>query len=634
MTGALADLPWLLPAPPDFKARARAALAAPAADPREIRKLAGYALDLSSLDLMGKLVRKHRAALIRSGGLTPFRLGIASSHTMGHVASALPGTALRHNLIVDVVLAGMGPTPPLLVSPESELGRADPDAILIAFDYRVLGLAEAQLTPHEAEIAVGGAIEFVTEFAAGVRNMGTTCILQTLVPPASPVFGSLDGRVPGSVRAMIERFNEKLVYEVASERDLVFDAAFLASAVGLSSWNHARDWNKSRLPCALNATPLYADHICRLLGAACGRSRQCLVMDLDNTLWGGVLAKDGLEGIGLGHGSSVGEAHVALQRYILELRRRGVDLAVSAGDCDANARQPFRKHPEMLLREEHIALFVTNSSDTIGNIREIAAILNIGTDALVYLDDDPAQRARVREVLSEVAVPELTADPADYAGLLSIAGYFEAAKFSRDDMERASFFLAYSRGTDSDLSQYLESLEMVATVSPFNAASRSRISQLMNASSELTQSGESYSERDIELLQNAPDKFCAKISLADRFGDNGIVSILVFDRSEQEWRCKTWLTLCRVSGHRVEELALATVARAASEAGATRLSGSYLPTARNGVNPAHFARLGLTETTIGADGAIEWVLDLADYESPDLPFSVVRPNGFAKRHVA
>jgi FkbH-like protein len=634
MTGSLSDLPWLLPAPADFKARVRAALAASSIDPLEVRKLGGYALDLSSLDLMGKLVRKHRAGLIRTGGLTPFRLGIASSHTMDHVASALPGTALRHNLVVDVVLAGMGPAPPPLVSPESELRRADLDAILIAFDYRVLGLAEAQLSPHEAEIAVCGAIEFLTEFAAGVREMGTTCILQTLVPPASPLFGSLDGRVPGSVRAMIERFNEKLVYEVAIERDLVLDAAFLASAVGLSSWNHARDWNKSRLPCALNATPLYADHICRLLGAACGRARQCLVMDLDNTLWGGTLAKDGVEGISLGHGSSVGEAHVALQRYIVELRRRGVNLAVCSGDPEASVRLPFRKHPEMALREEHIDLFVANSFDTIGNIREIAAILNIGTDAVVYLDDDPAQRAKVRAVLAEVAVPELTADPADYAGLLSIAGYFEAAKFSREDMERASFFLAYSRSSDDDFSQYLESLEMVATVGPFNATSRSRITQLMNASGQLNQTGQNYSERDIESLQNAPDKFCLKISLADRFGDNGIVSILVFDRSKQEWRCRTWLTLCRVAGHRVEELALAAVARAALEAGAVRLSGLYLPTVRNGVNPDHFARLGFTRKTTLPDSGIEWVLDLTTYETPALPFAVVRPNGFANHHVA
>ena len=634
MTGALSELPWLVPPPLDFKARARAALSGQSVDPLEVRKLGGYALDLSGLDLMGKLVRRHRAALIRTAGLTPFRLGIASSHTMDHVASALPGTALRHNLVVDVVLAGMGPAPPPLVGRESPLGRADLDAILIAFDYRVLGLAEAQLTPPEAEIAVCGAIEFVTEFAAGVRDMGITCILQTLVPPVSPLFGSLDGRVPGSVRAMIERFNEKLVNEVAIERDLVLDAAFLASAVGLSSWNHARDWNKSRLPCALNATPLYADHICRLLGAACGRSRQCLVMDLDNTLWGGTLAKDGLEGICLGHGSSVGEAHVALQRYIVELRRRGVHLAVCSGDSEVNARLPFRKHPEMALREEHIALFVANSFDTVGNIREIAAILNITTDAVVYLDDDPAQRARVREVLAEVAVPELTADPADYAGLLSTAGYFEAAKFSRDDMERASFFLAYSRGSDSDLSQYLESLEMVATVAPFNDASRARITQLMNASGQLNHAGQSYSERDIESLQNASDKFCMKISLADRFGDNGIVSIVIFDRSKQEWRCIAWLTLCRVSGHRVEELALATVARAASEAGAVRLTGLYSPTGRNGVDPDHFAKLGLTRKAIRPDGAIEWALDLAAYEMPALPFSVVRPNGYTNHHAA
>jgi FkbH-like protein len=634
MTGVLSDLPWLVPAPPDFKARAHAALSASSVDVLEVRKLGSYALDLSDLDLMAKLVRKHRAALIRTAGLTRFRLGIASSHTMNHVAFALPGTALRHNLVVDVVLAGMGPTSPPLLRPGSELRNADLDAILIAFDYRVLGLAEAQFTPHEAEIAVCAAIENLTKFAAGVRSMGTTCIFQTLVPPAGQLFGSLDGRVPGSVRAMIERFNEKLVYEVAVERDLVLDAAFLASAVGLSSWNHARDWNKSIIPSAMDSTSLYADHICRLLAAACGRARQCLVMALDDTLWGGSLATDGLAGICLGVGTSVGEAHVALQRYIVELRRRGVNLAVCSGDSEFNARLPFRNHPEMVLGEEHIDIFVANSFDTVGNIREIAALLNIGTDAVVYLDDDPAERAKVRGVLAEVAVPELTADPTDHAGLLSMAGYFEAAKFSRDDMERASLYLAYSRNSDDDFSQYLEALEMVATVSPFNIASRARIAQLMNASNHLNQAGQCYSERDLELLQNSPDKFCLKISLANRFGDNGIVSVLIFDRAEEEWRCRTWLTVCPVFADRVEELALASVASAASEEGALRLSGLYLPATRNGVDPERFARLGLATKTNRADGGVEWILDLTTYQTPSLPFAIVRPNGFARHHVA
>jgi HAD superfamily phosphatase (TIGR01681 family) len=466
VTSDLFSLPWLLPAPPDFKARARAALAVDSLDQVEVRKLGAYALDLSGLETMGKVVRKHRTALIRKAGLTPFRLGIASSHTMNYVASALPGTALRHNLVLEVLLAGLGEDPRELLNSESEFGRASLDAILIALDYRVLNLAEAQLTPEEAEVAVRGAISYVAECAAGVRAIGTTCILQTLVPPASSLFGSLDGRVPGSVRAMVERFNEQLMHEVATEDDLMLDAAFLASAVGLSAWNHARDWNKSKLPGALDSTPLYADHICRLLGAARGRARKCLVMDLDNTLWGGAIEEDGLAGIRLGRGTSVGEAHTALQRYVLDLRRRGVILAVCSQNTEATARLPFRAHPEMVLREDHIAAFFANCSDKASNIREIAASLNIGTDAVVFIDDNPAERALVRELLPEVAVPELTADPADYAGLLSTAGYFEAARLSREDIDRAGFYRRSTWNRLRWLRPYRISMPPAARASP------------------------------------------------------------------------------------------------------------------------------------------------------------------------
>jgi FkbH-like protein len=629
MMSGLFGLPWLLPAPSDFKARARAALTAPSLDQGEVRKLGSYALDLSHLETMKKVVRRHGSDLVRQAGLTPFRLGIASSHTMDYVAMALPGTALRHNLVLDVWLTESGEDPQRLLGSDSEFGRAALDAVLVALDYRVLGLGETQLTPQEAEIAVGCAIDYVTEFAAGVRAMGTTCILQTLVPPVSPVFGSLDGRVPGSVRAMVAQFNERLVDGVAQEDDLVLDAAFLASVVGLSAWNHARDWNKVKLPGALDSTPLYADHICRLLGAKRGRTRKCVVMDLDDTLWGGAIGNDGLAGIRLGHGSSVGEAHVALQRYLLELRKRGVMLAVCSRDAEVNARLPFRSHPEMVLKEDHIAGFFSNWSDKARNLREIAAKLNIGIDQVVYLDDNPAERARVREVLPEVAVPELTADPADFAGLLSAAGYFETVSFSMEDLNRANLDKArpWSNGIQrTGLNRRRESSELVATVSPFNAACRTRVTQLINAADPFNLTDKRYSEADIEQLQAAADKFCRQVSLADRFGDNDITSVLVFDRAAEEWRCHIWLMSGWASGTRVEELALATVAQAASAAGASRLVGVSLPASRNVLSSDHFAKLGFTRVSDLPGGGTKWSLDLASYRMPALPFAVVRPN--------
>jgi FkbH-like protein len=441
------------------------------------------------------------------------------------------------------------------------------------------------------------------------------------------VFGGLDARIPGSPRAMAERFNSRLLQEVVKENDLVVDAAFLASQVGLNAWNDARGWYKAKLPASLDATPLYADIICRLLGSARGKARKCLVLDLDNTLWGGVIGDDGVDGIALGQNSVVGEAHVALQRYLLDLRRRGVILAVCSKNDDAVARTPFRQHPEMVLKEDHIAVFVANWSDKANNLREIAATLNIGTDSLVFLDDNPVERAQVRLVLPEVAVPELTDDPADYIGLLANAGYFEAIGLSAEDMARAEFYQANAERVSlqkvGNLEEYLRSLQMMATISPFNAVGRVRIAQLINKSNQFNLTTRRYSENDVESMQNDPTKFCLQVRLADRFGDNGMISVVIFDIAAETWSCDTWLMSCRVLGRRVEELVLSTVAQAARAAGARQLAGTYLPTKKNSLVADHFAKLGFAKTSDLAEGGTRWALDINSYTPPDLPMQVV-----------
>jgi FkbH-like protein len=627
-------MPWLLPTPLDFKARAKALANSGSPNEAEARRLAAFALDLSALGTLGKAVRSQREFLVAKAGFTPLKLGIVSSHTMDYLAAALPGTGLRHSLVMDVVLAGYGQAAQQLLDPGSEFASNHLDAVLIAFDYRALGLDAVRLKADEAEDAVSAAINHVSSMADGVRNtIKATCILQTIVPSTDPVFGNLDARVPGSPRAMIERFNLRLLQEVAKENDLIVDVAYLASKVGLNAWNDARGWHKAKLPASLDATPLYADHICRLLGSARGKARKCLVLDLDNTLWGGVIGDDGVDGIALGQNSAVGEAHVALQRFLLDLRRRGVILAVCSKNNDETARIPFREHPEMVLKEDHIAVFIANWSDKANNLREIAATLNIGTDSLVFLDDNPVERAQVRLVLPEVAVPELTEDPADYISLLANAGYFEAIGLSAEDMARADFYQANAERVSlqkvGNLEEYLHSLQMVATLSPFNAVGRVRIAQLINKSNQFNLTTRRYSENEVEAMENDPAKFSLQVRLADRFGDNGMISIVVFDIGAEEWSCDTWLMSCRVLGRRVEELVLATVAQAAKKAGAKRLVGTYLPTKKNSLVTEHFAKLGFAKLSELADGGTAWALALDEYIPPELPMQVVYTDGLS-----
>jgi len=622
------DLPWLLPAPTDFRSRMKALKDAPEPRLHDLRALAGFACDLSQLGGITRLVEKRNPSLASLGTLRPVKLAVAASHTSDFIEQALPATGLRHGLLVDTIKIDYGQGPQQLLDPSSAMFAAKPDFVLIAFDPLALGLGHPVFSDTAAVDAVENALGLIRALVEMVRTQpGVTAIVQTLVPPIESTFGSFDARAKGSVRWMIDRFNTRLAGEVLDDADLLFDAAALATTIGLARWHDPMRWHDAKMPCALAIVPLFAEHLCRVLAAARGLSRKALVLDLDNTLWGGVIGDDGLEGIKLGQGSAAGEAHLTIQSYALSLRDRGILLAVCSKNEEAAALLPFREHPEMLIKEDHISVFVANWTDKASNLKFIAETLNIGTDALVFLDDNPAERERVRQELPEVAVPEVGSEPADYAPILSMAGYFEAISFGDEDRTRAEMYQANAMRTSQmqkigNMDDYLRSLEMVCTIQPFDALGRARISQLINKSNQFNLTTRRYSEAEVAVMESDPAKFTMQVRLVDRFGDNGMISVVVFDRDRDEWHCDTWLMSCRVLGRRVEEAVLAEAAAAARAAGAVRLIGDYLPTPKNVLVEKHFEKLGFRLIEELGGGGTRWALELADYKAPDLPMVI------------
>lgn len=618
------DLPWLLPAPDDFRARLKALRGAETADLAALRALAARGLDTTQSEQLSRVVTARADEFADTARMT---LGIVSSHTVSVIARTLPAAALRHGLVLTVHETDYGQAAQELLDPHSRLASLRPDAVLLAFDPQALGLDRPRLDPDAAETAVTAAIAHVRALCAGARShLGAVPIVQTLVSPSESLFGSFDAQRTGSVRWLIARFNMQLAAE-SGNGGLAFDAAFVAAAIGLDNWLDPRLWHDAKIPFALDATPRYTDGLAALLAASRGLGRKCLVLDLDNTLWGGVIGDDGLDGIVLGQGSGTGEAHLAIQAFALDLRSRGIVLAVCSKNEDSVARLPFAGHAEMLLKEEHIAVFLANWTDKASNLRQIAATLNIGTDALVFLDDNPAEREQVRQALPEVAVPEIGSDPANYVRLLGQAGYFEAISFGEEDRTRADMYSANAKrlatmDAASDLSGYLASLDMVCTIAPFDETGRVRIAQLINKSNQFNLTTRRYGEVEVAAIAANPSKFTMQVRLADRFGDNGMISVVIFDRDAESWHCDSWLMSCRVLGRRVEEAVLAHVARAALADGATRLTGTYIPTPKNGIVRDHFSKLGFAADGHGADGSTRWSLDLTRYTAPDLPMTV------------
>ena len=598
------DLQWLPRPPEDFARRCRALRELTCDAGSEVRAVASFGLDENKLTRLANAIdaiRTHPDAL---RPLTPFRLGIISNSTSHFMVPALTATAARHGIALECVEGNYGQFMQEALDAGSTINRARPDAILVALDYRGLALDVPVGDAGAVDVAVERSIEELRAVRDAFKNnSGASCIFQTLARPVEASFGSLDLALPGTRRNVIDHFNRKLSSELTSKEDLLLDVAGLAETVGLSTWHDPALWNIGKLPFANTFLPIYADLACRLIAALRGKSRRCLVLDLDNTLWGGIIGDDGLEGIIIGQGDPQGEAFLSVQGAALALRERGIVLAVSSKNSDEIARLPFREHPEMLLRENHVSVFQANWNDKATNIRAIAKELSLGLESLVFLDDNPAERRLVREMLPEVAVPELPEDPAYYMRTLLAAGYFEAVTFSAEDQKRADFYqdnarrVALQRST-SDLDAYLRSLDMKIMFRSFDEVGRARIAQLINKSNKFNLTTQRYTEAQVGAMEADPDCFTLQVRLADMFGDNGMISVIICRRQADEWLVDTWLMSCRVLARQVEQAVLQELVSHARELGINRIVGTYRPTERNRLVEDHYDRLGFTECAL------------------------------------
>ncbi len=602
-------LPWLRSAPPDFRQRCKHLKGRSEDIAGELRELASFAVDATQLKTLARLASEHP----QGGGpsLRPFRLGLVSNSTTDLLAPGIVASGLRHGLRLEVAAAPYDQVMQSVADPGSPLYAQPLDAVLLALDHRAFAMDSAG--------GVQGALAFVKNLRQHVAAIaGVPVIVQTVARPAETLLGSLDFMLEDMTRALAFDFNGGLRGQLQGSADVLFDVAGLAELVGLTRWHDPVRWHIAKLSFAQACLPLYCEHLARLIAAMRGLSRKCLVLDLDNTLWGGVIGDDGLDGIRLGQGDAVGEAFLAIQRHALSLSKRGGILAVCSKNNDEIAREPFRRHSEMVLREEHIAVFQANWSDKPTNLRAIAKTLNIGIDSLVFLDDNPAERDIVRQSLPQVAVPELGDDPAHYPLLLAAAGYFEAVTLSADDLKRGEYYRLQAQRASlqesaTDLDGFLRSLEMKIAFARFDSMGRPRIAQLINKSNQFNLTTRRRTEAEVEGLERDPGYFTMQVRLADRFGDNGMISVIVCRKAGTEWEMDTWLMSCRVLGRRVEHAILNEIVAQARQQGAEVLRGVYIPTDRNSMVKDLYPKLGFKPAG-EADGATLWTLDIADYK--------------------
>ena len=622
---AVRRMPWLPQAPEDLRRRSEAIDCMNGGRGKALRQLASHELNNNQLLRLARSLDLARAAGAEAP-LSHFTLGLVSNATTDFMVPALEGTGLRHGFALKVGAAPFGVTLQAALSAEFSVLAADPDAILLALDCRAY-FADYALRDADADATVDDALGKLRGLVRAFQASSRAAILvQSIVAPPERLFGSFDRRQPGTPAWLAARFNDRLVVEILETGVTLVDVEALAAQVGLGLWYNPAQYMTARLPFADECVPLYAEHVLRVVGALRGRSRKVLVVDLDNTLWGGVVGEDGIDGIRLGQGDPRGEAFLSVQRAVLALKQRGVLLAVCSKNDEQVARKAIREHPEMLLRESDFSAFQINWTDKATNLQILAERLSLGLDSFVFLDDNPFERAQVRQFAPQVMVLELLSDPATYASVLMTAGLFEAVTFSQEDRTRVEQYAANTRrdslrAQSCDLGAFLRSLGMEAIFTTGGEAGWPRFAQLINKSNQFNLTTRRYTETEIAALVADPATLTLQVRLVDQFGDNGMISAIIAVPAADAWVLDTWVMSCRVLGREVEHAVLNQIAAEARARGIRRLIGVYRPTERNGMVREHYAKLGFVRVA-ATEGEDRWVLELAQFTARDVPITI------------
>ncbi len=418
-------------------------------------------------------------------------------------------------------------------------------------------------------------------------------------------------------RQIVDLYNASLCSLARnSAGTVVVDVEALIEAFGAERWHDPRLWYLGRIRMSAQAHGLLASEYARFIEARWGGARKCIVLDLDNTLWGGIVGEDGMSGLQLGN-EGIGLAFLDFQRELLNLQQKGILLAICSKNNSEDALEVIRKHPSMVLRESHFAATQINWNEKSENICEIARRLNIGLDSLVFIDDSPVERLGIRKAIPEVAVPEWPSDPCYYKRALGeVTGeYFLKLQLTEDDRRRGTMYQAQAERaryeeSAGNLEDFFRSLQMTLTIDTVNNETLPRVSQLIQKTNQFNLTTRRYTQSEVAAMAADPGFRTYWLDLEDRFGPNGIVGVLIMRRqSAKQWQIDTFLLSCRVIGRTVENAFLAFALHDLRNSGASCITGEYIPSAKNGIVAKLYDRLGFTRQE-SDECRSGWMMDL------------------------
>ena len=449
-------------------------------------------------------------------------------------------------------------------------------------------------------------------------DYGCPIIQNNFEPPIYRLLGNLDFADKHGHRSFINSLNEKLCHYANSHKNFyVNDLDYMAACYGLEKWADTFAWHMYKYACAVEAIPELAYNLSNIIKALYGKTQKVMALDLDNTLWGGVVGDDGANGIEIGQETSMGQLYSEFQSYIKAHKDMGVLLTINSKNDEENALAGLAR-PDSILKADDFLVIKANWENKDQNLLQIAEELNVGIDSLVFIDDNPAERHRVASQLPEVKVPDMT-DPVQYIKILDRSGFFEPVALSAEDAKRTEMYKANTarkkaQASFGDYSEYLTSLEMKAEIAPFSPLYMSRIAQLTNKSNQFNLTTKRCSQADIEGYASNKDYITLYGKLEDRFGDNGVVSVVyghVDEKDSNLFHIDLWLMSCRVLKRDMEAAMMDELVAKCQNRGITRLKGYYYPTVKNGMVKEFYLQQGFTKVKEDDKGNTEWELDVS-----------------------
>ena len=553
-------------------------------------------------------------------GLLPYRMAILRSYTVEPTVPLLRAAAFCAGLELNVHLSDFNAHVQEILDPSSPLYRFTPDVVVLAVQTRD---AAPELWRDFADLdaaGIEGAVSrVVADFRSWIRNFRSRSnahlIVHNLEQPVTSSLGILDLQLENSQAGAVQRINQELRSTAAENPGVyVLDYDGLVARHGRLRWHDERKWLTVRLPIAAENLNSLAREWLRFLHPLAGKVAKACVVDLDNTLWGGVIGEDGLNGIRLGN-EYPGAAFREFQRVLLDFHQRGILLAICSKNNRDDAMEALQQHPGMLLKPEHFAAMRINWTDKAQNLREIAQELNIGVDALAFVDDNPIERQQVRSQLPEAHVIDLPADPMQFARALRESPVFERLALSAEDRQRGAMYQE-QRGREqleqsvTSREDFYRSLQQEAEIAPASKTTVARIAQLTNKTNQFNLTTRRYTEQQISEMAACPGCACFSMRVRDRFGDNGLVGVAITRQAKEVCEIDTFLLSCRVIGRTVETALLSFIAEHARQQGARRLQGWFLPTRKNAPAKEFYPSHGFTVAKQDETGTL-WSLDLA-----------------------